>query len=473
MQVNDTHGYIDRHQEIFWDGAKPRHEEIGGFAKISGYFKSIREDRGRDSVIALDCGDTLHGTFAAVHSKGEALIPLLNRLELDAWTIHWDIVYGRDRLLELSEKLNYPVLAINGYAGDTESHAFDASKIFDRGGVRVGVIGIGAYIIDKTLPREVCGGLRFTIGERELPGEIKKLRSEGAELIIVISHLGFPQDIKLAEKVDGINILLSGHTHNRTYKPTVVNKTTIIQSGCHASFVGRLDVEVSGGKVIGVKHELVKLDDEVESDPEMQKLVDDIYSPHREMLDEVVGRTETDLNRFTTLESTMDNLLLDAAADAAGVNVAFSNGWRYGAPIPAGVITVNDLWNIIPTDPPVSMTEMTGKEIRELIEENLEHTFSRDPFKQMGGYMKRCRGVNIYCKLENPEGERIQEFFIEGERLEADRTYTVAFLTEQGVPEKYGSNRRDLKINAIDALKAYLRKNSPINVDLRGTVTVV
>ena len=97
-----------------------------------------------------------------------------------------------------------------------------------------------------------------------------------------------------------------------------------------------------------------------------------------------------------------------------------------------------------------------------MMEENIERTFSRDPYKQMGGYVKRCRGVNIYFKIENPAGERIQEFFAEGERLENDKSYTVAFVTEQGVPDKYGINRRDLDIKAIDALKNYLKKNSPI-----------
>ena len=307
-----------------------------------------------------------------------------------------------------------------------------------------------------------------------MPAEIKRLREdEGVELIIVLSHLGFPQDCKLASETDGIDILLSGHTHNRTYEPTVINGATIIQSGCHASFVGRLDVEMEGGKVSNISHELVKLDETIESDAEMQKMVDEIYAPHREMLSEVVGETETDLNRYTTLEATMDNFLLDAIADAAGTEIAFSNGWRYGAPIPKGDITVNDLWNIIPTNPPVSLVEMTGAELWEMMEENLERTFSRDPYKQMGGYVKRCRGLNVYFKIENRKGERIQEFFAEGERLEKDKTYTVAFVTEQGVPKKFGTNRRDLDIKAIDALKNYLKKNSPINAELRGAVVAV
>lgn len=474
LQINDTHGYLEEHQEMFWDAGGRRHEKIGGYAKIAGYFKKVRGERGADAVIALDNGDTLHGTYPAVHSKGEAFIAPLNALKLDAWTIHWDIAYGPEKLKELTGKLAYPLLAINGYHKDSGERAFQPSLVLERGGVKVGIIGIAAYIIDKTFPERFSAGLRFTLGRDELPAEIKRLREEeGAELIVVLTHLGFPQDCKLASEVGGIDILLSGHTHHRTFEPTVINGATIIQSGCHASFVGRLDVEMENGKVSSVSHEFVVLDDSIERDAEMQKMVDEIYQPHREMLEEVVGETRTDLNRYTTLESTMDNFLLDAIADAAGAEIAFSNGWRYGAPVPKGEITVNDLWNIIPTNPPVSLVETTGAELWQMMEENLERTFSPDPYKQMGGYVKRCRGVNVYFKIENPEGERIQEFFAEGARLKKDKTYTVAFVTEQGVPAKYGTNRRDLDTKAIDALKNYLEKNSPVSAELRGAVVAV
>lgn len=474
LQINDTHGYLEEHQEMFWDAGKLRHRKLGGYAKIAGYFKQVRLERGADAVIALDNGDTLHGTFPAVNSKGEAFIKPLNRLGLDAWTIHWDMIYGPKQLEALTGKLDYPLLAVNGYQTETNELAFQPSMVIERGGIKVGIIGIAAYIIDKTFPKHVSTGLRFTLGKDELPAQIRALRdAEGVDLIVVLSHLGFAQDCKLASEVDGIDILLSGHTHNRMYHPAVVNGATIIQSGCHASFVGRLDVELTNGRISDISHELVELNDNIGSDAEMAAIVEEIYAPHREMLAEIVGETATHLNRYTILESTMDVLLVDAIAAAGDTEIAFSNGWRYGAPICAGEITVNDLWNIIPSNPPVSIVEMTGAEIWEMMEESLERTFSSDAYRQMGGYVKRCRGVNIYTKIENPAGARIQEFFVEGERLENERTYTAAFVTEQGVPKKYGRNRRNLEVKAIDALRDHLKKNHPITAEFRGTVVAV
>jgi sulfur-oxidizing protein SoxB len=474
LQINDTHGYLDAHQEMFWEGAGLSHRVAGGYAKIGGLFDAVRAECGREAVLALDNGDTLHGTFPAVHSQGEAFIAPVNKLELDAWTVHWDIVYGPDKLKELAGKLDHPLLAINGYHQDSNEPAFRPSRVVRRGGITVGIIGIAAYIIDKTFPKRASTGLRFTLGRDELPAHIQHLRErEGAELIVVLSHLGFPQDCKLAAEVAGIDILLSGHTHNWMFQPVVVNGATIIQSGCHASSVGRLDIEMDGANVGEAHHRLITLDDAITPDADMQALVDEIYAPHRAMLAEIVGETATALNRSTTLEATMDNFLLDAISAAAGTEIAFSNGWRYGAPILAGKITMNDLWNIIPTNPPVETVDLTGAELWDMMEENLERTFSSDAYEQMGGYVKRCRGVNIYCKIENPAGTRIQGFFAQGTRLDKDKTYKAAFVTEQGVPKKYGHNRRALGIQAIDALQQYLAQHQRIHADLRGTVVAV
>lgn len=470
LQINDTHGYLEEHQELFGDD----HRVVGGYARIKSYFDSVRTERGADSVITLDNGDTLHGTFPAVHTAGQALIAPLNELGIDAWTVHWDIMYGPHRLEELAGQLNYPLLAANCHREDAGPDPFPGSILLERAGVRVGIVGLAATIIDKMFPARASEGLRFTIGEDELKKEIRQLKDKGAELIVVLSHLGFPQDCKLAQRVPGIDVIVSGHTHNRMDRPFTVGETTIFQSGCHGSFVGRLDIDVDQDDSVGdIRHELVEMGPQISPDPGMQKMVNDIYSPHRQALRQVVGRTATDLDRYTMLESTMDNFLLDAVSSAAGTEICFSNGWRYGAPIPAGPITREDLWNIIPTNPYVETVQMTGAELWEMMEQNLEHTFAADPYGQMGGYVKRCRGVQIRFKAENPAGARIQEFYAEGDPLEEGRLYTVGFVTQQGVPARFDRNRTSTMIRAVEALESYLDTHSPVSAELRGTVIAV
>src|ERR1035437_5760998 len=473
LQINDTHGYLEPHSELFWQGDKAEYRTSGGYARLLTILKQVRSER-NGAVIALDNGDTFHGTFHAVHSKGEAFIEPVNLLGLDAWTVHWDFAYGPERMRELAAKLNHPLLACNCYVKATGELAYPAFTVIERSGVRVGVIGIAATILDKTMPPKFSEGLRFTLGNEELPGHIRTLREqERVALVVLLSHLGFPQDVKLASEVTGIDVLLSGHTHNRMERPLIVNGATIIQSGCHGSFVGRLDLELKDGKVLLLRHELIPVNDSIPEDAAMQRVVEKIVAPHREMLSEVVGHTETALNRNTMLEATMDNLLLQAIAEAVGTRIAFSNGWRYGAPIPVGPVTVNDLWNIVPPNPPISTVELTGQEMWDMLEENLERALSADPYHQIGGHVKRCLGLKLYVKFENPSGSRIQQLFVGAEKLDREATHTVAFITSQGVPKNFGTNRRNLTIHAIDALKQYVTKHSSVNARLRGTVVAV
>jgi sulfur-oxidizing protein SoxB len=470
LQVNDSHSYFELHPELYWVAGKACYRKAGGYARISTLFKQAQKEN-PGAVIALDNGDTIHGTFPAVESKGEALVPILNNLAFDGMTAHWEFAYGPDHLRSIVEKLEFPMLAINCYTESSGNLVFPPFQVVERGGLSVGVIGIADTIVDKTMPKHFSEGIYFTLGNKELPHYIKQLReNEEVDLIVVLSHLGFPQEVKLAEEVDGIDVLLSGHTHNRVYEAVVVNGAIVMQSGCHGSFVGRLDIRVENGRVSGFRHKLIDVAECVEPDPDIDTLVNDALAPHRGMLNTVVGHTETALNRNTVMEATMDNLLLQALTDASGAELALSNGWRYGAPILLGPITVNDLWNMIPTNPPVSLCEITGKELWEMMEENLERTFSRDPYRQMGGYVKRCLGLNICFKVENPDGKRIQEFFVGAQRLNRSKTYTACFISTQGVPERYGSNRQDLDVAAIDALKQYLAKHEKVSAELRGSI---
>lgn len=473
MQMNDSHAYLEEHQELFWHGGDARYQIVGGFSRIGHLIKEAKEQN-PGSVLALDCGDTLHGTYPAVASQGEAMIPILNAMGFDAMTAHWEFAYGPKQLKRLSKEMDFPILGTNCYDRSTHTPFLEPFIIKDMNGLKVAIVGLASNIVDKTMPASFSEGLRFTLGRFELPSIIGRLRKERkADLVILISHLGFPQDLKIAEEVVGIDVLLSGHTHNRLTAPVVVKDTIIIQSGCHGSFLGRLDLKVEKGKVRSYEHQLITITSDLPQDEEVERLVRAATEGYQGLRNEVVGHTLTSLNRNTVLESTMDNLLLKAIREAAGTELAFSNGWRYGAPVPKGEITLNDLWNIIPTNPPVSVVDLTGEEIWELMEDSLDRTFARNPFDQLGGYVKRCLGLSVYFKLENPRGQRIQELFVLGERIDMNRSYPVAFMTTQGVPLKYGSGRMDLEMDAIQALRRYLVDNDPSSADLSGVVVPV
>lgn len=473
IQMNDSHGYMEEHWEHFFDGDHSKYIRAGGFSRMASYLKDLRAKE-NDNILFLDGGDTFHGTYPVVQTKGMILAPLLNKLGLDAMTAHWEFAYGPSGFKDILSALNYPMLAINSYDKDTNNLAFDPYLIKEKNGLKIGIIGIASNIIDKTMPAHFSQGLYFTMGNEELPIYIKELKEEKeVDIVIVISHLGFPQEIKLAEEVNGIDVLLSAHTHNRVYEAIEINNAIIIQSGCHGSFLGHLDLIIEDKKIIDYNHKLVVLDETIEEDKEMKILVDEKMKVYRDKLKKVWGKTETDLNRYEVLESTMDNFLLNSLIDYTNAQLAFSNGWRYGAPIPKGNITENDLWNIIPVNPPVSRVKITGRELWDMMEENLERTFSKDPYEQMGGYVKRCMGLNLYFKIENPYGQRIQYLFVQGEPVDYEKVYDTVFVTSQGVPVKYGHDRENLDIHAIDVLKIYLEKYKIVKAPLMGTIVAV
>ena len=473
LQINDTHAYLESHQELFWDGENPIYKEVGGYARIATLVKKIKSEK-KNQVLVLDNGDTIHGTFQAVNSKGKAMVPVLNKMGIEGMTAHWEFGYGPEVFMKITEELKYPMLAINAYDEKTDELLFDPYLIKEYEGLKVGIIGIAATIIDKVMPDWFSEGIYFTLGKEELPYYIDKLRNErDVNLVVVLSHLGFPQETKLAEEIDGIDVLLSGHTHNRVHKPALINDTIIIQSGCHGSFVGKLDLKIDNSKVVDFNHQLVTIEKNIKEDEEVKKEIEKIMKPHRERLNEVLGYTDTALHRNFVMESTMDNFLLDSLLDLTGAEMAFSNGWRYGAPIVPGPITRNDLWNIIPVNPPVSTVKLTGKELWDMMEVNLERTFSRDPYEQKGGYVKRSAGINLYFKIENPAGERIQKLFVQGKEVDFNKIYDVVFVTSQGVRAKYGSERKKLDINAIENLERYLKKVKKIEPKLRNTIVGV
>lgn len=450
LQINDTHGYLEPHPEIQWSAHGPCVVTMGGFARIATVFADARS---QGEALAFDNGDTFHGTPPLVESRGGSIVPILNALGLSAMTGHWDFAYGPPRLKELAEALSFPFLAANCTAVAPDAPCFAGTTICGEG-TKVGVIGLAATILDKTMPPSFSEGLRFTDGIEESRREASRLRDEGCDLVVVLSHLGFPQDCALAEAVDGIDVILSGHTHNRMTAPETRNGALIFQSGCHGSFVGRLDLSIERGRVTGSRHRLIPVDESIAEDEEMKALVAEAVAPTRTLREDIVGHTDRLLHRATCLDAPMDDVLLAAVARAAGSRIAFSNGWRYGAPIPPGRVTAHDLLCMVPMNPPIQTAELTGAEVRAMMEDGLESTFSADPFRQRGGYVKRFRGLVFNVKLENPHGARIQAAFTtDGDPLLDDRSYRAAYITEQGVPERYGSGRKTLSVRTIDALR--------------------
>lgn len=465
VQQNDTHSYVELHPEHFWRNGRPAYRFAGGFGRAAALVREIRKET-RGACVFVDCGDTIHGTGPAQWTEGRCVVPALNRMGVELMTPgNWEFGFGPDALRERVSEMSFPVIACNVERASSGEGEFPPSVVIEVGGVRVGFAGITSPIVSETMPKRFGEGLRFTGGERELAESVDRLRrEERVELVVVVSHVGLPQEVALAKAVEGIDVLLSGHTHNRLAEPVRVGKTLMMQSGFGGSLLGRLDLEIENGQVCGYRHRLMEIEEGVEPDPEVEEVVRDALAPFRERMAEVVGRTATALDRMTVLESTMDNVITDAYLDLTGAEVAFSHGWRYGAPILPGEVTVGHLWQMIPTNPEVFTVEMTGAEIRRKLEASLESVYAPDARNQKGGYVLRVTGLNAIVRLNNPKNARVEHLDIAGAPFDPDRRYRVASAGEQDV--KGGDNRQDTGVRAVEALRRYFARHSPVSAEL-------
>lgn len=465
IQLNDTHAQMNLHWEYFWENGRAAYRKAGGFARLATLIQQIRA-HGKDSCLLVGCGDEIHGTGVAQWTQGAAVVPPLKALGIDAMAPgNWEFGFGPEMLRKRIAELGFPVLGCNVHRAATNLPEFQPSIVREAGCIRVGLLGVTSPIVVERMPKHFGQGLRISGALEALPRHVHELREKDkVDLVVLISHMGLPQDLKLTEEVQGIDIVLSSHTHDRLARPLVVGRTVIIQSGFSGSFLGRLKVQVANGHVCAFEHELIEVAESTEPDSAVQAIVDEQIGPYRGRLDEVVGSIASPLHRMAVLESPMDNLITDSYLSLTQADVAFSHGWRYGAPVVAGEVTQGDLWQIIPTNPEVFTARMTGEEIRETLEESLESVYAPDALRQKGGYPIRVSGLSAVVRINNPNGTRVQQLEIGGKPYRSDHLYSVAGAGEQDLSlagEKQGTG-----IQAIDAIARYFKTSSPVHAEV-------
>lgn len=464
IQQNDTHGALFEHDELFWGSTGPKVSKVGGFARISQFVKKLREEN--QNVLFVDGGDLFHGTAPLVFSKGEAILPLLKQMSLDAFVPgNWDFAYGKEQILALTENLPFETFACNVFDDQTNKTIFAPYGVKEIGNVKVGLVGLTYPYVDITMPKAFSKGLVFNKGLEQLPDHIAKLKSEAVELIVLISHMGLPLDVKLAEMVPGIDVILSGHSHDRVIEPIVANNTVIVQAGSSSSFVGQLDVSVENRKVTALNYRLVPLtSEEYGADEETSEIVSQILAPFQGMRDNVVGETKTLLHRATLNEAPMDKLITEAYLHHYDADLAFSHGWRYGTPVAPGILTEYDLHQIIPANPDVFLIELTGEQLLNALENNLEQVFSADPFGQKGGYILRSSGLSMTFKPYNPKGNRIQTLLVGGKDFSKSSNYKIVSAGQQ-ILKKHEDQKAYQNRKGIDLIKEYIRSKKTVEFD--------
>jgi len=403
---------------------------IGGLDRMATLVKAIRAERG-DKVLLLDGGDTWQGSYTALQSRGADMVRLMNALSPDAMTAHWEFTYGAKRVEELVKELKFPFLAGNVKEATWGDPVFQPSAVFERGGLRIGVIGQAFPYTPVANPRYLIPDWSFGIEEEKIAANVGKLRADKVDLVVLLSHNGFDVDRKLAGRVKGIDVILTGHTHDALPAPVKVGDTLLIASGSHGKFLARLDLEVRDRRIQDYAFRLIPvLSDAIEPDAGMATMIREVREPHLDKLHKVLGRTGSLLYRRGNFNGTFDDLICQALLVERDVEIALSPGFRWGASLlPGQDITGDDLFNQTAiTYPAAYRTEMTGAYLKEVLEDVADNLFNPDPYYQQGGDMVRAGGLAYTLTIDRAAGRRVSDMVLlrTGEKIDASRKYTVS-----------------------------------------------
>jgi sulfur-oxidizing protein SoxB len=403
---------------------------LGGLDRIATIVKAIRAERG-DRVLLLDGGDTWQNSYTSLVSKGQDMVDCMALLKPDAMTGHWEFTLGADRVKQLVDQIGFPFLAQNVRDTEWNEEVFQASVTYERGGVPVAIIGQALPYTPIANPRWMMPDWTFGIREDDLRKQVESVRKAGAQLVVLLSHNGFDLDRKLASRVNGIDVILTGHTHDALPEVVKVGKTLLVASGSHGKFVSRLDLDVRDGEVKAYRFKLIPVfADAVAPDAEMAAKVRSVRAPHEAKLREVIGRTDTLLYRRGNVNGTLDDLICEALLAERDAEIALSPGFRWGNSLLAGQdITREDIYNATAiTYPAVYRNKMTGAFLKTVLEDVADNLFNPDPYYQQGGDMVRCGGLGYTIDIAKPMGQRISAMthLKSGKPIEANADYVVA-----------------------------------------------
>jgi 2',3'-cyclic-nucleotide 2'-phosphodiesterase (5'-nucleotidase family) len=475
----DIHAQMESHPELFWSHGKEEIAEAGGMSRIATAVEEIRR-RSPGQVLFMDAGDTFQGGAAAAWTSGKVVVSALNAMHIDlAIPGNWEVVYGIPALLERSRELNYPIVAANILDASTGKPFFAPYLIREVNGMRLAIIGFTDPDVPSRQPPGYSAGARF-LGFDMLPALVQRIREqEKPNAVILLTHVGLPRAVHIAETVPGIDAVLSGDTHERTYEPIVRGDVWVVEPGSFGSFLGRLDLSFRGGHIEKKWHLIELRADRFGEDPGVKRVVAHQLAPYRDRLDGVIGETTVPLYRYAVAETTLDAVLSDAIREAAGTDISFSNGFRFAQPIMPGHLTESDLWNAYPIVNRLKVGKVTGIQLREFWENELEHVYASDPNKLFGGWLPRPSGLALRFKARAPRGERIVSLEVHGKPVQDDAIYTVAACEREGDHEDtlcripHVSEPKVLDLDAHQAVRRYLTRHSPLAEPTMGRVVAV
>ncbi len=461
--------------------------QVGGFAHMATLVKKLRAEGHGGKALLLDSGDTWQGSGTALWTRGRDMVDACNLLGVDMMTGHWEFTYLEEEVRANLEAFNGEFIAQNVRltedaaffevpSFDEEGHAFRPYTIRNVGGHQVVVIGQAFPYTPIANPSRFIPNWTFGIRAEELQTLVDEIHKKiDPEAVILLSHNGMDVDLKLAAVTSGIDFILGGHTHDGMPVPSIIKnaaggRTVVTNAGSNGKFLAVLDLNLGLGRVKDYRYTLLPIfSNLLPADEEMAAYIDGVRAPYQAQLEESLAITETVLYRRGNFSGTFDQLICDGLMAVGDAQIALSPGFRWGTSLlPGDPITMDRLLDqTCITYPETYVREMTGEEIRLILEDVCDNLFNPDPFYQQGGDMVRVGGMNYVCDPLEVIGKRISNMTLDsGEPIEAGKKYKVTGWATVGsqapgapVWEVVAEYLRSEKTVRIDRLNTPVLKN--------------
>lgn len=483
LQTADIHGQLDTHPELFWENENVLFKNRGGLANIKTLFKMERQKNPNRTII-VDGGDLIQGSGYTALSEGKVMPELIKNMGYDVIIPgNWEVVYGKDVMIDVMQGYDTDVIAQNMYHEKSEELLFPAYSVKEIEGVRIGFMGINDPDVPVRQNPIFSKGIAFSGLTNDLKKQVDDLKvNEDLDVLFLVTHLGVFKQAELANNTisENVDYILGNDTHERVRKPIQGKFAKVTEPGAFGSFVGKLTLHFVDGILVDDDYELIDVDPRVfPADKEVQALVDKAKAPYEEHLETVIGYTKTPIYRYLTVENPMDNMITDAARWKTGADISISNGFRFGNPIvpedgkPAPITRAN-LWNLLPVNEKVKTGKATGKQIKDWLEKEMHNAFSQNPTERFGGWLVRFSGMKVNFNSQNERGNRISAITVNGEPMKDDKFYTISACVRPGDPIDNlcrMTNVKDVEVmdyTIHDVVEEYLKKKSPVSPTLEG-----
>ena len=492
LQSTDVHCQLHPHDELFWENGKSVFRKTGGYANLATYFDMARNKN--PNTFIIDTGDMFQGSELSVNTTGKALQPILNALNYNLYIPgNWEVVYYKENMQKLLGGLNAPKICSNMYhdVGDGKKGEliFSPYYTWNVAGIKIGFVSYTDPLVPIRQSPAYSKGIIYTFPEDNLAYYVKVLKEqEQCDFIILLSHLGLSQQIALANKpeCEGVDYIFGGDTHERVRKPIQCKYSKVVEPGAFGSFVGRLDLIVENGKIIKEQYHLDEISaTRYKPNAAIQALIAKHEQPFKKHITKVVGHSTIPLYRYFVVENPIDTLIIDALMWKVKPDIVLSNGFRFcppnTTPDKTGNIPITEgyIFDMLPVDSTVRTAKVSGKQIRDWLEKELNNVFAKDASKRLGGWVVKFKGMKVEFKAFEAMGNRVKSVTVKGEKLDAEKMYIVSACEREGDPEtmlcripsvKEGTNT---PFTLHQVMKEYLSANSPVTPKPEGNAIIL